>query len=94
MYMTQEMLVDPSRESFILIGVAIFLVGFINGAINTAGLAAVIATGGTSAYAIEAINGFVGGFLWNTVNQLISYDDYNPGKNFINSRISVAFNLI
>ncbi|OHE29078.1 MAG: hypothetical protein A2Y45_04600 [Tenericutes bacterium GWC2_34_14] len=63
MYMTQEMLVDPSRESFILIGVAIFLVGFINGAINTAGLAAVIATGGTSAYAIEAINGFVGGFL-------------------------------
>jgi hypothetical protein len=71
-----------------------FIGGFINGAINTVGLAAALATGGAGAILWAGGLGFVGGFLGNTASQLISYDDYDPGIAFINGGISGAFNLI
>ena len=70
-----------------------FIGGFINGAINTVGLAAALSTGGAVAILWAGGLGFVGGFLGNTASQFISYDDYDPGIAFINGVISGGVNL-
>ena len=71
-----------------------FFGGFINGAINTAGLAAAIATGGVWGLAIAAGSGFAGGFLGNTTNQLISYENYSFGLALASGGLSAAYNMI
>jgi hypothetical protein len=71
-----------------------FFGGFINGAINTAGLAAAIATGGMWGLAIAAGSGFVGGFLGNTANQFISYDNFSFGLALTSGGVSAAYNMI
>ena len=110
--------VDPSGESFLLIGGAIllggligglvgvftatddenlwgaFAGGFVNGAINTAGLAAAIATGGTSAFAIAALTGLAGGVFGSMTNQSISYGSIDFGLAFANGVISATTNVM
>jgi RHS repeat-associated protein len=70
-----------------------FLDGFINSAINTIGLAAALATGGFTAILWAGGMGFLGGFLGNTVSQLISGDDFNPMIAILHGGISAATNL-
>jgi len=117
-YITPVMHVDPSGESFLLIGGAIllggligglvgvftatddenlwgaFAGGFVNGAINTAGLAAAIATGGTSAFAIAALTGLAGGVFGSMTNQSISYGSINFGLAFANGVVSATTNVM
>ena len=71
-----------------------FLDGFINSAINTIGLAAALATGGFTAILWAGGMGFLGGFLGNTVSQLISGDDFNPMIAILHGGISAATNLV
>jgi hypothetical protein len=70
-----------------------FVGGFINGAICTVGLAAAIATGGTSAFAIAGVSGFFGGFVGNSINQLISGSDYNFGNALFSGGVSAIANM-
>jgi len=70
-----------------------FAGGFINGAINTLGLAAAISTGGTAVILWASGLGFLGGFLGNTTSQIISYEEYNLVIAVLSGGIFSASNL-
>jgi hypothetical protein len=117
-YITPVMHIDPSGESFLVIGGAIllggliggfigvvsrsddetvfgsFIGGFINGAVNTTGLAAALATGGTGAFLWAAGSGLVGGGLGSFVSQYISSGHVKLGLVVASSLYSATSNLL